>query len=77
MLNSSDGGQTSLDWICYPKIENNITKKTPILFLVPGMTGDRNCKYMKSLLELSRIKNMKCVVVNHRGCGNTRLLSRN
>eukprot|EP00826_Nyctotherus_ovalis_P061723 TRINITY_DN880_c0_g1_i6.p1 TRINITY_DN880_c0_g1~~TRINITY_DN880_c0_g1_i6.p1 ORF type:complete len:337 (-),score=67.18 TRINITY_DN880_c0_g1_i6:262-1272(-) len=68
-----DGGQTSVDWVCCPEIEETFSAKTPILVLLPGLTGDRYDEYVKVIINEACRRKFKCVVLNHRGCGHTPL----
>lgn len=71
-----DGGQISLDWIQHPDVDQNFDQSTPIVALLPGLTGNRYCGYVKALIgEVCRRK-FKCVVLNHRGCSQTPLTTR-
>lgn len=71
-----DGGQTSVDWVCCPEVEDSFSAKTPILVLLPGLTGDRYDEYVKVLIDEACRRRFKCVVLNHRGCGHTPLTTR-
>ena len=71
-----DGGQISVDWICNPATEKILNDQTPIVVILPGITGDRFCGYSKALIEATIEKKFKPVVLNHRGCGGTPLTSR-
>jgi abhydrolase domain-containing protein 1/3 len=72
----SDGGQTSIDWVSCPKVDRVFNVKTPILVLLPGLTGDRYAEYVKIIIDEACKRKIKCVVLNHRGCGHTPLTSR-
>lgn len=75
-LKLEDEGQISLDWIIFPQIEQNFNKETPLLAILPGLTGNRQCGYLKVLLREAETKGYKCVVINHRGCADTPLTTR-
>ncbi len=75
LLHLSDGGQIALDWIMDPTLKLQID--TPVLAVIPGLTGCLDDCYIRSLVEEGTKRGFKCVVVNHRGCGNTPLTSRN
>lgn len=72
-----DGGQIALDWICFPRPKETLSRKVPLVVIFPGLTGDRKCAYMKALFEEAHAKGYKCIVVNHRGCGDTPMTTRN
>jgi len=76
MVGLSDGGKTSIDWVCCPEVDNVFTTKTPILVILPGLTGDRYAEYLKVVIDEACKRRIKCVVLNHRGCGHTPLTTR-
>lgn len=76
LVKLKDGGQTSIDWICSPETDNVFTAKSPILVLLPGLTGDRCCEYLRVLIGEACTRKIKCAVINHRGCGHTPLITR-
>ena len=77
LIQLNDGGQNSIDWICCAEVDNAFTSKTPIIVILPGLTGDRFCDYVKIIIQEACKRKLKCVVLNHRGCGLTPLTTRN
>jgi abhydrolase domain-containing protein 1/3 len=64
ILKLSDGGQVALDWL-----EDGCTTDSPIVIILPGLTGESQAEYVKCLVNsASRIK-LKVVVFNNRGLG--------
>lgn len=76
ILELSDGGQIALDWVHPrdPTKEDKISEKdTPILAVVPGLTGHNDDLYMVSTSLEAVHNNYKLVMINHRGCSNSKL----
>ena len=76
LLKLEDGGQISVDWIHCPEVDKEFNNKTPVVVIFPGLTGDRQCGYVKVIIQEACARKYKCVVINHRGCSNTPLTSR-
>lgn len=76
LVKLEDGGQISIDWFECPETEKIFNKKTPIVVFLPGLTGDRYCGYAKAIIKATTLKRFKPVVLNHRGCGGTPLITR-
>ena len=69
-----DGGQVSLDW--YSNQHDYRNKETdPIVVLVPGLTGNSQTEYLKSLVQDIQVCGYSCVAFNHRSRGGTTLLT--
>ena len=64
-----DGGEISLDWL----EENNMSPDTPIVILLPGLTGHSQSEYIKSFVNAARASGARCVVFNNRGRGGVAL----
>lgn len=61
-LDLSDGGRLALDWL-------NEDLSGPVLLVAPGLTGDSQSYYLRSLIPLVRAMYCPCVVMNGRGRG--------
>ncbi|XP_064476879.1 phospholipase ABHD3-like [Ornithodoros turicata] len=66
LLTLSDGGVCALDWL--PE-EKPLPSDRPTIILMPGITGDSQAYYFKTLVPLIRTLRCRCVVFNHRGNG--------
>jgi abhydrolase domain-containing protein 1/3 len=75
----ADGGQLAVDWIgdSETKLEQHFTDNTPIVVILPGLTGHRSDGYIKVVIDAVLAKGYKCAILNHRGCSDTLLTSRN
>ncbi|KAI9592885.1 Alpha/Beta hydrolase protein [Syncephalis fuscata] len=80
MLNLPDGGQIALDWT--PARPTPETASMPTFIVVTGLTGGSQEAYVRSLLERLTVVDpnhpdrqpiCRGVVMNFRGCGNTKL----
>jgi len=45
------------------------SKKAPLVLVLPGLTGNSQAEYIKSLMRASRSQGFRCVVLNNRGLG--------
>ena len=72
----ADGGQISVDWTIHDDVDSSFTDSTPVIAILPGLTGDRYDDYMKALIEEVVKQKYKCAIINHRGCSRTPLTSR-
>lgn len=61
-LDLSDGGRLALDWL-------NEELPGPVLLLAPGLAGDSQAYYLRSLVPLVGAMHCPCVVMNGRGRG--------
>lgn len=64
----SDGGEVALDWAdedCFPT--------SPIVIILPGLTGASNTDYIKCLVSAAYEYKIKCVIFNNRGLGGVKL----
>lgn len=69
-----DGGQVSLDW--YASADDNQKKeKDAIAIIIPGLTGNSQTEYVKSLVPEVQSCGYTCVGFNQRSRGGTRLLT--
>jgi predicted alpha/beta-fold hydrolase len=60
-----DGGELALDWL-EPK---DSSKKVPLVLVLPGLTGNSQAEYIKSLMRAAQSEGFRCVVLNNRGLG--------
>ena len=83
-----DGGQISLDWYAPDKNDQTNSESDspstshsanyndkPIAIFFPGLTGDSQAEYVKSLVPIADELGYRAVVFNNRGRGNMRLLT--
>lgn len=61
-LDLSDGGRLALDWV-------NEELPGPVLLVAPGLAGDSQAYYLRSLIPLVRAMHCPCAVMNGRGRG--------
>lgn len=61
-LDLPDGGRLALDWL-------NEDLSGPVLLVAPGMAGDSQAPYLRSLIPLVKAMYCPCVVMNGRGRG--------
>lgn len=64
----SDGGEVALDWA-----EENCSATSPIVIILPGLTGASNTDYIKCLVSAANKWRIKCVIFNNRGLGGVKL----
>ena len=74
MLPLSDGGQLAMDWPVFEEVDSNMTVKTPIIAILPGLTGGRKDIYVANVIIDGAKRGFKTVLINHRGCSNTKIL---
>ncbi|XP_014234259.1 phospholipase ABHD3-like [Trichogramma pretiosum] len=68
LLTLSDGGEVALDWA-----EENSSNSSPIVIILPGLTGASQAEYIKCLVFAARNSGMKCVIFNYRGMGGVKI----
>ncbi|KAL9680347.1 hypothetical protein QQ045_018225 [Rhodiola kirilowii] len=66
-LRTKDGGAVSLDWVVGD--DRNVPEDSPILILLPGLTGGSQDSYVRHMLVRARSNGWRVVVFNSRGCG--------
>eukprot|EP00830_Metopus_es_P015081 TRINITY_DN4222_c0_g1_i1.p1 TRINITY_DN4222_c0_g1~~TRINITY_DN4222_c0_g1_i1.p1 ORF type:complete len:257 (-),score=17.80 TRINITY_DN4222_c0_g1_i1:397-1167(-) len=71
----SDGGEISIDYIFSNNTRKSLSAQTPIVVILPGLTGDRCDEYIQSIINEVISRDFLCVVINHRGCSGTPLTS--
>ncbi|MBA0588983.1 hypothetical protein Gorai_017758, partial [Gossypium raimondii] len=68
-LRTQDGGAVALDWVAGDQYQ--LPPDSPILILMPGLTGGSENSYPRHMLTKARSKGWRVVVFNSRGCGNS------
>jgi predicted alpha/beta-fold hydrolase len=72
----ADGGQIAMDW-AKPRDPEKAARmgqlRTPILAVIPGLTGHNDDLYMVSTSTAAVENGFEMVMVNHRGWGNSKL----
>lgn len=63
-----DGGEVALDWL-----ENNCSEESPVILVLPGLTGDAQSEYIKCLVTAANEICARVVVFNNRGLGGVAL----
>ncbi|KAE8690175.1 Embryoproteinsis-associated protein EMB8 [Hibiscus syriacus] len=66
-LRAKDGGSVSLDWVSGD--HRRLPADSPILILLPGLTGGSQDSYVRHMLSTANSKGWRVVVFNSRGCG--------
>ncbi|XP_057456877.1 embryogenesis-associated protein EMB8 [Lotus japonicus] len=68
-LRTQDGGAVALDWVSGD--DPSLPPDSPLLILLPGLTGGSGDSYVRHLLARARSKGWRVVVFNSRGCGDS------
>ncbi|KAJ4890217.1 esterase/lipase/thioesterase family protein [Raphanus sativus] len=68
-LRTKDNGSVALDWVAGD--DTSLPPESPILILLPGLTGGSQDSYVRHMLLRARSKKWRCVVFNSRGCGDS------
>ncbi|XWS61532.1 hypothetical protein CRYUN_Cryun07bG0133300 [Craigia yunnanensis] len=68
-LRVKDGGSVALDWISGDELP--LPPDSPILILMPGLTGGSQDSYVRYMLTKAKSKGWRVVVFNSRGCGHS------
>lgn len=63
-----DGGEIALDWM-----EENCEKNSPVILILPGLTGASQSEYIKCLVAAGTSLGARIVVFNNRGLGGVAL----
>lgn len=58
----------ALDWL-----ENNCNDDSPVIIILPGLTGDAQSEYIKCLVMAANEIGARVVVFNNRGLGGVAL----
>lgn len=64
----SDGGEVALDWA-----EKDCSITSPIVVVLPGLTGGSQAEYVKILVSAARKNGIRCMIFNNRGLGGLEL----
>ncbi|KAK7312134.1 hypothetical protein VNO77_35762 [Canavalia gladiata] len=68
-LRTQDGGSVALDWVSGD--DRLLPPDSPLLILLPGLTGGSEDAYVRHMLVRARSKGWRVVVFNSRGCGDS------
>ncbi|XP_076881400.1 embryogenesis-associated protein EMB8-like [Bidens hawaiensis] len=68
-LRTRDDGTVALDWVSGDA--RNLPDNTPVLLLLPGLTGGSDDSYVRHMLVRARNSGWRVVVFNSRGCANS------
>ncbi|KAF8028029.1 hypothetical protein BT93_E0826 [Corymbia citriodora subsp. variegata] len=68
-LRTPDGGAVALDWVSGD--DRSVPPDSPVLILLPGLTGGSGDTYVRHMLVRARSKGWRVVVFNSRGCGDS------
>uniref|UniRef100_A0A5B7C7H0 AB hydrolase-1 domain-containing protein n=1 Tax=Davidia involucrata TaxID=16924 RepID=A0A5B7C7H0_DAVIN len=68
-LRTKDNGAVALDWVSGD--DRQLPADSPVLILLPGLTGGSEDTYVRHMLLRGRSKGWRVVVFNSRGCGNS------
>ncbi|KAG6781228.1 hypothetical protein POTOM_014119 [Populus tomentosa] len=68
-LRTKDDGAVALDWVSGD--HQILPPNSPVLILLPGLTGGSGDSYVRHMLIKARNKGWRVVVFNSRGCGNS------
>ncbi|XP_021903183.1 embryogenesis-associated protein EMB8 isoform X2 [Carica papaya] len=68
-LRTKDDGVVALDWVSGD--DRRLPLESPVLILLPGLTGGSQDSYVRHMLVRARSKGWRVVVFNSRGCGNS------
>lgn len=68
-LRTKDNGSVALDWVAGD--QSSLPLQSPVLILLPGLTGGSEDTYVRHMLLRARSKGWRVVVFNSRGCGDS------
>ncbi|XP_020084479.1 embryogenesis-associated protein EMB8 [Ananas comosus] len=68
-LRTSDDGAVALDWVSGD--DRRLPFDSPVLILLPGLTGGSDDTYVRHMLVRARNKGWRVVVFNSRGCADS------
>ncbi|KAL0016101.1 hypothetical protein SO802_003170 [Lithocarpus litseifolius] len=68
-LRTKDDGSVALDWVSGD--DRQLPPDSPLLILLPGLTGGSGDSYVRHMLVRARSKGWRVVVFNSRGCGDS------
>ncbi|XP_054825459.1 embryogenesis-associated protein EMB8-like isoform X1 [Prosopis cineraria] len=72
-IRTKDGGVVAVDWVSGD--DRLLPPDSPVLILLPGLTGGSEASYARHLLIRARSKGWRVVVFNNRGCGNSPVIT--
>ncbi|XP_010267450.1 PREDICTED: embryogenesis-associated protein EMB8 isoform X2 [Nelumbo nucifera] len=73
-LRMKDNGTVALDWVSGDDCQ--LPAESPVLILLPGLTGGSGDTYVRHMLVRARNKGWRVVVFNSRGCGDSPVTTR-
>ena len=73
LVRLEDGGEAALDWAIFVHVEDTFSTDTPILILMPGLTGGNHDIYIADTIYEAAKYGYKAALLNHRGCSNSKL----
>ncbi|PON73550.1 AB hydrolase 4 family [Parasponia andersonii] len=68
-LRTNDNGAVALDWVSGD--DHGLPPESPLLILLPGLTGGSEDSYVRHMLVRARSKGWRVVVFNSRSCGHS------
>ncbi|KAJ9706340.1 hypothetical protein PVL29_001721 [Vitis rotundifolia] len=68
-LRTKDDGAVALDWVSGD--DRQLGADSPVLILLPGLTGGSEDSYVRHMLVRARSNGMRVVVFNSRGCADS------
>lgn len=68
-LRTKDDGSVALDWVSGD--DTQLPPHSPVLILLPGLTGGSGDTYVRHMLLRARSKEWRVLVFNSRGCGDS------
>lgn len=72
-MRTEDGGAVALDWVAGD--DRRLPPESPLLILLPGLTGGSQDTYVRHMLVRARNKGWRVVVFNSRGCGESPVIT--
>ncbi|XP_057994279.1 embryogenesis-associated protein EMB8 isoform X2 [Hevea brasiliensis] len=68
-IRTKDSGSIAIDWVAGDS--RRLPPDSPVLILLPGLTGGSGDSYVRHLLVKARTKGWRVIVFNSRGCGDS------
>ena len=68
MITLRDGGEIAIDWT-----EVNVSDDSPVILILPGLTGSSQSEYIKCLVKACGKFGARVAVFNNRGLGGVAL----
>ncbi|KAI2804331.1 hypothetical protein RDWZM_007771 [Blomia tropicalis] len=67
-IDTHDGGRITLDWYVYNQTNPNDDDKTkPIILFIPGIAGNSQAEYLRTLIPIASKIGYRVASLNHRG----------